>query len=101
MRHVNIKNHFKISDEIISKEIEGELVIVPLKAGIGKLDECLFSLNETGKIVWEMLDGTESLEKIIENLSIEFGVSKEKIGSDVLALIEKLLSKELIIEIQT
>ena len=32
-------------------------VIVPLTAGVGDLEDELYSLNESGKDVWRLLDG--------------------------------------------
>lgn len=97
---INLKNHYTVSDEVISKEIEGEIVIVPLESGIGKLDESIFSLNKTGKIIWDMLDGSMSIEKIIDNLSSEFSESKKTIGSDVIELVTTLVNKGFIVEIK-
>ena len=45
------------SDGVVAREIEGEVVIVPLKAGIGDLEDELYSLNETGRGVWRLLNG--------------------------------------------
>jgi hypothetical protein len=100
MNHtVDITKKYAISDEIISREIESELLIVPLDAGIGKLDDHLFSLNDTGKIIWHMLDGSIPLETIIENLSHQYEAPKETIASDVIDLVGRLLGKGLVIEI--
>ena len=41
------------SEDIVAREIEGELIIVPLAAGIGDMEDELFSLNETGREIWE------------------------------------------------
>ncbi|MEA2060003.1 MAG: PqqD family protein [Thermodesulfobacteriota bacterium] len=60
MKTVNIKSSYAVSNDVISKEIDGEIVIVPLESGIGNLNEGMFSLNKTGKIIWEMLDGKKS-----------------------------------------
>jgi len=101
MKHeINLEIHYIVSDEVISKEIEGEIVIVPLTSGIGKLDESIFSFNKTGKKIWDMLDGSMSIKMIIDKLVEEFSASQETIESDVVALIKSLLNKELIVEIK-
>ena len=36
------------SEDIVAREIEGEIIIVPLVAGIGDMEDELYTLNETG-----------------------------------------------------
>ena len=45
------------SEDVVARLIEGDLIIVPLTAGIGDADDELYTLNETGKAVWQTLDG--------------------------------------------
>ena len=40
------------SDDVVAREIEGEIIIVPLVAGIGDADDELYTLNETGHAIW-------------------------------------------------
>ena len=49
------------SDDIVAREIEGEIIIVPLVAGIGDADDELYTLNETGQAIWAHLDGQKTL----------------------------------------
>ena len=60
---------YAISDDVVAREIEGEIIMVPLVAGIGDLEDELFTLNETGKAIWEKLDGRRSLNQVIEELA--------------------------------
>ena len=45
------------SEDVVAREIEGELIIVPLVAGIGDMEDELYTLNETGRAIWDRLDG--------------------------------------------
>ena len=89
---------YKISDNLVSKDIEGELVIVPLVSGIGDLNTELYSLNDTGLSIWNKLDGVTTIHTIIHDLSIDFDTPYEKIQKDVIDLIKELLQKGLIVE---
>jgi hypothetical protein len=60
------------SDDIVAREIEGEIIIVPLVSGIGDMEDKLFTLNETGRAIWYRLDGQKSLKSVVEELSVEF-----------------------------
>ncbi len=90
---------YKISENLITKNIEGELVIVPLISGIGDLNTELYSLNNTGLSIWNKLDGVTAIQKIIHDLSIEFNTPYEAIQKDVTDLIKELLQKGLIVEV--
>jgi hypothetical protein len=53
-----------LSEDVVTREIEGEIVIVPLVAGIGNADDELYTLNETGRAVWQRLDGKRALGQL-------------------------------------
>ena len=86
------------SDDVVAREIEGELIIVPLVAGIGDMEEELFSLNETGSIIWERLDGEKNLEKVVAELSAEFEAPVKEIEEDVIGFVEQLLKRGILVE---
>ena len=50
------------SADIVAREIEGDIVIVPLVAGIGDADDELYTLNPTGQAIWKKLDGQRTLK---------------------------------------
>ena len=41
------------SEDIVAREIEGEIIIVPLVAGIGDMEDELYTLNDTGKAIMQ------------------------------------------------
>ena len=88
------------SEKIVAREIEGELIIVPLVSGVGDMEDELFTLNDTGKEIWKRLDGKKSLKTIIDELVAEFEAPKEEIEKDVLGLTEELLKRKMLIEVK-
>ena len=72
------------SEDIIAREIEGDIIIVPLVAGIGDADDELYTLNETGQAIWQMLDGQRTLGDVVEALKQEFEGDAAALESDVL-----------------
>jgi hypothetical protein len=95
---INLSSVYKTSEEIVVREIEGELIIVPLTAGIGDMEDELFTLNETGRAIWGKLDGKKSMVKIIEKLTEEFNAPSEDIKKDVLGFAQELLKRNIIVE---
>jgi hypothetical protein len=88
------------SEDIVAREIEGELIIVPITSGIGDLEDELFSLNDCGRAVWVELDGCRNLVEVTERLVASFDAPAEQIGEDVLGLVSELLLRRILVEIQ-
>lgn len=87
------------SDDIVAREIEGELIIIPLVAGIGDLEDELFTLNDTGKAIWKLLDGARTLGEIIQVLEQEFDAPAGEIQRDVLGLVQELARRRMLVEV--
>lgn len=84
------------SQDIVAREIEGEIIILPLVGGIGDLEEEFYSLNDTGLAVWMLLDGSRTLREVAENLSGEY--EGPEIVEDVLGFCSELLRRGILIE---
>ena len=78
------------SDKIVARAIEGEVVIVPLVAGIGDADDELYTLNETGQAIWQKLDGQRTLNDVAASLVSEYNTPLADIESDVLGFASEL-----------
>jgi hypothetical protein len=84
------------SEDIVAREIEGEIIIVPLVAGIGDMEDDLYTLNETGHAVWKLLDGTKTLREVAADLSEEF--EGDEIVQDVLGFVAELVRRRILVE---
>ncbi|MCK4859068.1 MAG: PqqD family protein [Candidatus Omnitrophica bacterium] len=90
-------------DDVVAREIHGEFIIVPVTAGIGDSNDDLYSTNETGRAIWDRLDGKRSLKDNADELSLEFevnkrGEGKEEIQGDVLGFTGELLKRRMVID---
>ena len=81
------------SDDVVAREIEGEIVIVPLAAGIGDADDELYTLNDTGRAVWQLLDGKRTLREVVASLTEEFEASEAELEADVLGFAGELVQR--------
>lgn len=95
---IDLTGCYRVSEDVIAREIEGELVIVPLKSGLGDLDAEMYALSSTGIAVWNKLDGRTPLEAVIKALSAEYGASYDEVKADVVELMAELLEKGLAVE---
>jgi hypothetical protein len=94
---INLKSVFLPSEDIVAREIEGELIIVPLVSGIGEHDDELFTLSETGREIWNKLDGRHSLNDVIVELSSDFKASEGEIEKDVIGFVRELASRNILV----
>jgi hypothetical protein len=85
------------SEDVVARMIEDELIIVPLVAGIGDMDDELYTMNETGKAIWLRLDGEKSLRAIAGDLAMEFDASPGKIEKGVLGLMSELARRKMVV----
>lgn len=86
------------SEDVVARVIEGELIIVPLTAGIGDMEDDLYTLNETGRAIWDLLDGKRTLKEVILELSAEFEATEGEIEKDVLGLVTELYKRRMLVE---
>lgn len=87
----------KISDNFLLKKIAGEYIIAPLNEKVIDISSML-SVNETGGFIWEcILQGADSVEKIIAKLCAEYGVTEEDCKQDVIDFCQNMTEKGIII----
>jgi hypothetical protein len=88
-----------VSQDVVAREIEGELIIVPLAAGVGDLEDELYTLNATGRAVWSRLDGTKTLADIAGELAVEYHSPPEGIETDVVGLAQELVRRRIVVAV--
>ncbi len=91
-----LKSIFIPSEDVVAREIEDEMLIIPLASGIGDLDEELYSLNPTAQVIWQSLDGKNTLQDIIELLLKRFDTTKEALEEDVPGLLKELYQRRIV-----
>jgi len=96
---VSLDGLYMPSEDVVARNIEGELIIVPLIAGIGDMEDELYTMNETGKAIWDRLDGKKKLKDVLEELSAEFEAPAGEIEKDVIGLVDELVRRKILVEV--
>ena len=99
MDEITLESICKPSEDIVSREIEGELIIVPITSGIGDMEDELYTLNETGRPIWDRLDGKTSLGDIAKALTEEYDAPPGDIGLDVQGIAAELVRRRIVIAV--
>ncbi|HEB83512.1 MAG TPA: PqqD family protein [Bacteroidetes bacterium] len=91
-----LEGRYRPSEDVVARVIEGELVIIPLKAGVGDMEDELFSLNPTGREVWNRFNGERTLGEIVREIAEEYEGESAEIERDIIGLACVLLQRKLI-----
>ena len=93
-----LKNCYAPSEDVVARDIQGELILVPLTAGVGDMEDTIFSLNATGRAIWKLLNGTRSLEEIGLCLCAEYRGPAASIKRDIEGLVDELLKRKMVVK---
>ena len=97
MEPVTLETICTFSEDVVSREIQGELVIVPIGSGIGDLEDELYTLNDTGRAIWRRLDGHRTLAEVATGIAEEFDAPIETIRRDVLGFATELARRKILV----
>jgi hypothetical protein len=88
--NIILDSQFKKSDRMVSRFVAGQVVLVPLRKNAGELDS-IFTLNETGALVWDLLNEQPRLREILEKMVSEYEIDEAEAAQDLLELIAHLV----------
>lgn len=80
---------FRKNPTFVSREIAGEIILVPIRHKAGELS-CIYTLNETAALTWSLLDGSHSLEQIRDQILAEYEIEPAQAWSDLQQLLLQL-----------
>lgn len=83
---------YEKSDKIVTRKVAGETILVPIKGRLADMQK-IFSLNEIGDFIWNMIDGKRSTKEICKEIISRFDVD-EKVAEDDLNIFIRDLVKE-------
>ena len=90
---------YKPSDDLVVREIDGQIIIVPIGTGIGDLEDELFALNDTARVVWAKFDGAHTVSSVVDELAQQYAAPAEEIDADVVGLLEELLKRRMVVAV--
>jgi len=88
---------YKKSDAIVFRKIADEYILVPIRKNVGDL-ESIYTLNETGACIWELVDGKTKISEIKERLIEEFEVTPEEAEKDIVEYLQQLKEIKAVID---
>ncbi len=87
----------KIKDGFILKDVAGSKIVIA--TGSARLDfNGVMTFNDVGAAVFNLLDGTRTVDEIASKIAADYGVDVTMVKTDVENLIEKMRKHNLIEE---
>lgn len=88
------------SEDVVARDVQGEFIIIPITSGIGDLEDEIFTLNETGRAIWDELDGKRSLKEVARDLALDFEGSLSEIENDISCFCNELFKRKMLVEVK-
>jgi hypothetical protein len=74
----------------VTRAVGDELVLVPLRSDVSQMNE-LFTMNETGRFIWENLTDESTEEDLAAKMVEAFEVEPETAQRDLSAFLNQLI----------
>ena len=78
----NADRCFVKETEVVARNIVGQTIVVPVKSRVGDLDS-IYTLNEMGTMIWNLLDGGRPAKEMVDALTEEYDVEAAEAEKDV------------------
>jgi hypothetical protein len=74
---------------IVSREVAGETIVVPICRGVGDLDS-VYTFNPVGRILWRLLENGQSAEELANWVAANYEVDAKQALVDVQSYLSEL-----------
>ena len=92
---ISVDVRFVRSHDVVTRKIQGELIIVPIRRGVGELNS-LFTLNPVGAVLWDFMNEGHTVGEMVERVCDEFEVAATQAQRDIEAFLDSLMQEQLI-----
>jgi len=96
-KKINLSTKYATSEDVVARDVQGEFIIIPITSGVGGQEDEIFTMNETGRAIWDKLDGKRTLKDVVEDLNSEFEGKLGDIQRDVLGIVRELLKRKMVV----
>jgi len=85
----DLKSILSRSSSIVTRKTGNEYVLVPVVNNIADMNS-VYTLNESGAFIWELIDGRRSIEDIISCLIAEYDTDFKTAEADVYSFVNEM-----------
>jgi coenzyme PQQ synthesis protein D (PqqD) len=95
MERMAIEAVFVRSTNVVTRKIDGETLIVPVRSDVGDLGS-IFSLNEVGTFIWEALAQPATVENVVRGIVENYETTPAKAEQDVDCFLTEMQTADLV-----
>ena len=88
-------SRFSRNSSLVSREVAGETIVVPICRGVGDLDS-VYTFNSVGTALWRLLESGHSTEELARWLTAQYEINECQALSDVQSYLAELQEAGLI-----
>lgn len=85
-------NRLFFASDVVLQVIKGEALVLKLQ------DETVFSLNDTGARIAQLIESGHATDAVVRTLCHEYGASRAEVEPEVAALVQTLRARGLVVD---
>jgi len=70
------------ANDLVTRRVAGETIVVPVRSHVADLDS-IYTLNELGSRIWELIDGRNKVADIVLAICEEYEIGPDEAARDV------------------
>jgi hypothetical protein len=82
---------YQRNPELIFRKIVDEAVLVPIHQNVANMD-CIYTLNDVGAFIWDVLQQPASLEDLVKDLLQEYDADPDVLKADLSRFLSEMQS---------
>lgn len=86
---------FKRSEEVVSRAVGLESILVPIRNNVGNLD-FVYTLSPVAARIWTLIDGIRTADEIVDAIAAEYDVERDMAMADLAELVSDLAGVSLL-----
>jgi len=86
----NLNTIYQKDSNMVYRRIADEYILVPIRQQVADLNY-IYTLNEIGAFIWELIDGKSNIKQILKNITAAYDVEEKAAKDDLISFISQLL----------
>ena len=86
---INLKSVPVRTESIVTRKTGNEYVLIPVTNNIADMNS-VYTLNETGAFIWELIDGKKNIEELINAVVTKYDADFSIATKDVFSFINNM-----------